>query len=36
MAEEKDDPTMGENHFGRHNTSKSGTWASAIVLPLLQ
>jgi hypothetical protein len=41
MREEEDDPTTSEDsstsedHFGRHNASKSSTWASAIVVAII-
>jgi hypothetical protein len=35
MAEQEDDPTTSEDHFGRHKASKSSTWASAIVIAVI-
>jgi hypothetical protein len=35
MPEQDNDRTTSEDHFGRHNASKSSTWASVIVIAII-
>ena len=35
MAEQEDDPTTSEDHFGTHDLVKNRTWASVIVIAII-